>query len=286
MAVKSYVGVSDVAEEVTKAYVGVNGVARKVNKIYTGVNGVAELVYKSGPQIVTWASGTDAQIVAMVEAADAGLIDLADYWNVGDTRTVSLSAMEATGVGESHAAQSVDLVLMNAGGKTLNSAVASGRTTCSFIVGLKDCLNERGYMNSSNTNSGGWTSSARRTWSNSVFKASLPNALQPIFKAFQNKTSAGNQSSNIVTDVDTWALPSEIEIFGSTTYSFAGEGSQFKYYETAANRIKNVNGSANNWWERSPRSSYSPDFCLVDGSGSANASGASVTFGLAPFGCI
>lgn len=35
-------------------------------------------------KIVTWADGTDEEIVAMVEAADKGDINLADHWHVGD----------------------------------------------------------------------------------------------------------------------------------------------------------------------------------------------------------
>ena len=44
-------------------------------------------------KIVTWAGGTDEEIVLMVAAADAGYIDLTDYWAVGQERTVHLSAM-------------------------------------------------------------------------------------------------------------------------------------------------------------------------------------------------
>ena len=54
------------------------------------------------PSLVTWAGGTDEEIVKMVQLADEGKINLSDYWAVGDTRTVQLSAMSATGVGESH----------------------------------------------------------------------------------------------------------------------------------------------------------------------------------------
>jgi hypothetical protein len=141
-------------------------------------------------------------------------------------------------------------------------------------------------MNSSNTNTGGWTSSARRTWCNSVFKGALPVNLAPIFKQFENKTSAGNKSTVINTDVDWFALPSEIEIFGSTTYSASGEGTQFTWYETAANRIKKVDGSAYDWWERSPYTSYTTTFCFVNNNGSADSLNASSALGLAPFGCI
>jgi hypothetical protein len=114
----------------------------------------------------------------------------------------------------------------------------------------------------------------------------LPVNLAPIFKQFENKTSAGNKSTVINTDVDWFALPSEIEIFGSTTYSASGEGTQFTWYETAANRIKKVDGSASAWWERSPYTSVTTHFCLVSGDGSAFAGTASAAHGLAPFGCI
>lgn len=290
MAKKIYVGVNDVARNVKNIYVGVNGVARKVNKAYVGVNNVSQQFYEAGggpiPKIVTWADGTDAEIVAMVQAADEGSINLADYWSVGDEREVTLSKMAATSVGESHIKQTVTLVLMHAGGKTLNIPTASGRTTCSFIVGLKNCLKEIGYMNSSNTNTGGWTSSKRRTWCNSTFKAALPRTLLPIFKQFENKTSTGNKSTTINTDVDWFALPSEIEIFGRTTYSVSGEGTQFTWYATSANRIKRIDSSINTWWGRSPCTSERTDFCLVYTNASATRGGANSTRGLAPFGCI
>lgn len=251
-----------------------------------GVTKTTSFTVQVNVKIVAWAAGTDAEIASMVEAADKGLITLSDYWTVGDERSVSLSAMAATGVGESHAAQTAKFVLMNAGGKDLVTATESGRTTCSFVVGLKDCLNERGYMNSSDTNANGWDGCARRTWCNSVFRNAIPSALRGIFKQHKNKASAGSGSSTIKTSNDYFALPAEIEVFGTRSYSASGEGSQFKYYETASNRIKNVNGSAAYWWERSPYSGYSTRFCIAYSDGSADYLNASNTRGLAPFGCI
>ena len=166
------------------------------------------------------------------------------------------------------------------------TATESGRTTCSFVVGLKDCLNEAGHMNSSDTNANGWDGCARRTWCNSVFRNAIPSALRGIFKQHKNKASAGSGSSTIKTSNDYFALPVEIEVFGTRSYSASGEGSQFKYYETASNRIKNVNGSAASWWERSPSSGYSAIFCIVSSNGYASGNLASGTYGLAPFGCI
>ena len=242
------------------------------------------------PSLVTWAGGTDEEIVKMVHLADEGKINLSDYWAVGDTRTVQLSAMSATGVGESHAAQQVDLVLMHAGGYDLNAAVASGRTKCSFVVGLKDSLREAGYMNSSDTNSGSWNGSARRTWCNNVFRNAIPSTLRAIFKQFKTVTAQTYNGSTNQTSVDYFALPAEREVFdlknpdNQTEYNALF---QFDYYKTASNRVKKLGktGRASYWWERSPYSSSG--FCFVYSDGSSGGSYyASYTNGLAPFGCI
>lgn len=242
-------------------------------------------------ELVTWAGGTDAQIVAMVEAADAGLIDLSDYWAVGDERSVSLSAMEATGVGESHAAQTVKLVLMDTTctGFTLASATASGRTKPSFIVGMKNSLAERGYMNSRAINSNGWSGSARRTWCNNVFHQAVPTALRSAFKQFKWKQGKGdNATSGLLETTDYFALAPEKAVFGSVDSAQSDEAalySQWEWYKTASNRIKKLGetGSDGYWWECS---AFSVGFCMVSSSGSTSYGGAREACGLAPFGCI
>ena len=236
-------------------------------------------------EIVSWSDGTDEQIAAMVAAADAGQIDLSDYWSEGDTRTVRLSAMQRGAVGESHAAQSVQFVLSDPGHFTL----ASGKP-CNFVVLQKDCLKETGYMNSSNTNSGGWNGCARRTWCNNVFRNAIPSGLRPAFKQFKTKAATGTGTAS-TTSTDWFALPSEMEVFGLVTYansSAESQNTQFQYYKTASNRIKKlgINGSAGWWWERSPSSGDSYSFCHVRSDGTAGAYIASSTGGLAPFGCI
>ena len=264
-----------------------------------GVTKTASFTVSVSVKTVTWAGGTDEEIVAMVEAADQGLINLSDYWAVGDTRTVQLSAMSATGVGESHSAQEVDLVLMHAGGYELNEAVASGRTTCSFIVGQKDSLATAGYMNSSNTNSGSWNGSARRTWCNSVYKNALPSTLLPIFKQFKTITAQTYNGSTNQESVDYFALPAAKEVFGGSATSAGSATShsnltefnalfQFDYYKTASNRVKKLGktGSAYSWWGRSPIYYNSTGFCRVGSDGAAGSGGASLSAGLAPFGCI
>ena len=234
-------------------------------------------------EIVSWADGTDEQVAAMVAAADAGQIDLSDYWSAGDTRTVQLSAMPATGVSESHAAQSVQFVLTDPGHYTL----ANGKK-CNFVVLQKDCLKESGVMNSQGTNSGGWNNCPRRTWCNSVYRNAIPASLRPIFKQFKVRTANGS-GSGVTESTDYFSLFSKKEIFGSTTYansSAESKNSQLTWFKTSSNRIKKVNGSAYHWWERSPCSGRSNSFCYVNTRSSAGWGAASGSRGLAPFGCI
>ena len=236
-------------------------------------------------KIVSWADGTDEEIVAMVKAADKGLIDLKDYWNVGDVRKAMLSETEGCEWYTSHSRQETEFVLMNAGGKMLLTPTESGRTTCSFVVGLKDCLKEEDKINREDTNQGGWESSDIREWCNDGFAQSIPQSLQPIFKNFANSTYADGK---IVETTDLFALPAEVEVYGSTKYSAQGEGTQFELYKNPLNRIKCIGSGGYQavWWGRSPRSSGSAGFCLVVSGGSADGYIASDTRGLAPFGCI
>lgn len=250
---------------------------------YLGGSASCSVEMQPSLEIVSWASGTDEQIAAMVAAADAGQINLSDYWHEGDTRTVKLSVMNATGVGEVHASQNVQFVLTDPGHYTL----ANGNP-CNFVVLQKDCLNEAGYMNSSNTNSGGWNSCARRTWCNNVYRNAIPSSLRPIFKQFTTYAATGSGTASTAS-TDWFSLFSEKEIFGSTTYSNVSaeaNNTQLNYYKTTSNRVKMASGSATVWWERSPRSGISSHFCSVYSDGSAVSGIAGVSFGLAPFGCI
>ena len=257
----------------------VGGRAIRLSQLKTAVEAFPSL------EIVPWSTGTDEQIAAMVAAADAGQIDLSDYWSAGDTRTVHLSAMSGSvsNANESHAAQNVQFVLTDPGHYTL----ASGQP-CNFVVLQKDCLKEAGVMNSQGINSGGWNNCPRRTWCNSVYRKAIPSTLRGIFKKFTTWTADGKGVSSFASS-DYFALFSEKEVFGSTTYansSAEANNSQLTWFKTSSNHIKRVNDSASGWWERSPYSGESYNFCCVTSSGRADWDNALYSRGLAPFGCI
>lgn len=164
-------------------------------------------------------------------------------------------------------------------GKNHDTYASGGTAPLTFQ--MHDCYTETKQMNSSNTNSGGWQNSAMRTTHLPAILNMMPAEVKAAIRDVQKKSSAGNQSSSIQTTNDKLFLLSEIEIFGSTTYSFAGEGKQYDYYKAGNSKVKNLSGGACFWWERSPRSSNSTSFCDVYSSGSADASTASTSFGVA-----
>ena len=256
-------------------------------------------------KIVTFADGTDAEIAKMIEAHYAGKINISDYWAVGDKRTIHHNAMDATDVSESHKANDYAYVIIGIEHDDLVTAI-NGKTKAAITIQTErmlyldtvteynssyDTLHECGYMNSSNTNSGGWEGCARRTWCNNVYKKCLPTYIQNMMKQVKKLTSVGSQSSTIKTSNDYAFLPSEIEIFGSAAYSFAGEGKQYQYFKNAtANRYKKpcydssyVSGW---WWERSPHSGSGLRFCCTNVDGSVIWNFASNAGGVTPCLCI
>ena len=120
----------------------------------------------------------------------------------------------------------------------------------------------------------------------STFLGQLPSDLQRAIKAVNKLVSVGNNTSAIETVSDKLFLLSEVEIFGSTTHSFAGEGSQYDWYKAGNTKVKKSHGSVTNWWERSPNSGSTSYFCYVDSAGNANRYNANYRFGVSFGFCV
>ena len=173
---------------------------------------------------------------------------------------------------------------------TLTTSTAYGSATATGKAGMTlqmvDCLTTKASMNSSDSNSGGWENCAMRKTNMATYLSQLTSAWQSVVKQVNKLSSAGSKSTTIKTTADKLFLLSEVEIFGSTTYSVSGEGSQYAYYKAGNSKVKNVNGSAHSWWERSPIASYATGFCVVYSNGYANINGASNSFGVAFGFCV
>lgn len=215
----------------------------------------------------TLANNTWAQIAAASEAGVA-----ASTWSVGDTKNITVGGETLT----------VEIVGFN------HDDLASGGKA-GITFGLKNLMANTRQMNSSNTNAGGFTGSDMYDWLQSTLLNSLPSDLRAVLKSVNKKTSAGSQSSTINTNAMKIFLFSEVEIFGSITYSKSGEGSQYSRFATASSRVKylsNGSGSAFSWWERSPYGNNSSSFCIVSSSGNANGGSANNSRGVCFGFCV
>ena len=173
----------------------------------------------------------------------------------------------------------------------LTYANAYGSTTVTGKAGITfqmhDMFATEYPMNSSHTNSGGWKSSTMRTSTIPRMKGYMPKAWQTAIKPVNKVSGAGGSSSSGTEIVsDSCFLLSEIEIYGSTSNSVSGEGTQYAYYKAGNSKVKNRGGSANYWWERSPASGSSDSFCIVFGLGNAGTRSASTSYGVAFSFCV
>lgn len=204
----------------------------------------------------------DNDWASIIAACHSGSVP--STWVVGNSKTMTIN-------GTSY---QVDII-----GKNHDTYASGGRAPLTFQ--LHDCYGDTKAMNSSDTNSGGWKNSAMRTTHLPAILALMPTEVQNGIREVSKKASVGGASSTIETVSDKLFLLSEVEIFGSTSYSAAGEGTQYDYYKAGNSKVKNRNGSAAAWWERSPNASDSTRFCLVNSSGDASRNRASGAYGVA-----
>ena len=204
----------------------------------------------------------DNDWASIIAACHSGSVP--STWVVGNSKTMTINGVR----------YQVDII-----GKNHDTYAAGGKAPLTFQ--LHDCYGETKDMNSSNTNSGGWKNSAMRTTHLPAILALMPTEVQNGIREVSKKASVGGTSSTIETVSDKLFLLSEVEIFGSSTNSVAGEGTQYDYYKAGNSKVKKRNGSATIWWERSPRAGSSTRFCVVYGNGSAYSNDASSVRGVA-----
>lgn len=234
-----------------------------INGIHLEVPFVIDAIAVFNTSLTTNLEDASWELISTV--AEAG--NAASVWSVGATKTIKLN-------GASYTAQII--------GFNHDTKTSGGKAGITFQ--LVDCLNTTYQMNSSDTNDGGWKSSAMRSRM-SEFLGQLDEDLQSVIKPVNKLVSIGGGKSTIKTVSDKLFLLSEVEIFGSTTYSFAGEGSQYDWYKAGNTKVKKVIGSTNGWWERSPYKDTT-SFCYVNSNGNATGDLANESYGVSFGFCV
>jgi hypothetical protein len=167
------------------------------------------------------------------------------------------------------------------------------------VLGYSTETNAGGhYMNSSDTNSGGYLSCQVRQYILNNVLPALKNLGIPFdeewMKAPKRLVSVGGTGSNpgANTITDKLFLPTEYEMFGTNGFSnsIAEVGTtqgRFTYYDSNDKRIKyNKDDSPRPYWEASPYSGSTGAFCCVSASGGYDHIIASSVCGLAPVLCV
>ena len=235
----------------------------------------------------------------------------ANYWSIGDRKAVTLNGTMSKlslsnfttyafiiGFNHNASVEGSNRIHFQIG----KTALSGGTDVC-LVNGYSD--DSDFYMNTSNTNSGGWSSSYMRTKIlgtslssySGTFIGVLPAALRAVLKSvtkYTDNTGGGSDSvaSNITATTDYFFLLSEFEVFGSITNSNFKEKNkqaQYAYYSAGNSKIK-YNHSATStavvWWLRSPYASNSSRFVNVRNDGTVGYSNASYSAGVTPGFCV
>lgn len=189
--------------------------------------------------------------------------NVSEHYGVGDYKTIEL-----------YTGEKVKMIILDLD----RDQLASGGTA-KVSLGI---LSMDGWfnINLTNTNEGGWRDSLIRKRMERFFKL-LPPILQAHIKPVIKHTSAGQQSSEIISTEDKLFLFSEVEIQGKNQCSYPGEGTQYDYFKLAVNRKFD-----NCKWLRSPSCNFSYSFCCVSRYGYASNYNASDANGLSFGFCI
>lgn len=247
-------------------------------------------------QLVPWSTGTDEQIVAMVNAYyndEITLDDVKSVWSVGDAREMEFSAIPAqcVEVSEGQETQKVEIVIIDFNHNDLYETV-NGKSKALITVQLKDCLNNYGnldpYIDAFATGEfNGWFYTRRYYWADKWCYESIPLTIRDSIKKVKSYFYYYIKSdSTYITSygVSNCFLLSEYEIFGNKNYINIEEGYQYEYYKNTSNRIK----SNATWWTRSniDTSHNFTKFCIVKEDGTEGYDTITSSNGICPAFCL
>ena len=210
--------------------------------------------------------------------------EAANYWNVGDTKTVTSKS------GKTYTVRLVDLQK-----NRYDYSDGSGGSKAVFeFVQLYNLNGTTGWpMNSSGRNSGGWAQSLMRTSTMPAILDDLPNDLVSAISQVKVLSGIGGTDETHMSSSDNMLfLPAQRELysrnaFGTPSGIEESPLGQFDYYKANdidAMKIKQIVGTttANPWWMRSPIGKSAFQFSRVGADGSGTFSDAEKSYAISP----
>ena len=227
-----------------------------------------------GPTIVPWATGSDEEVAALIDAAHAGTIDLQQDagWKVGDVRTISMAAWTGSN-NIAHVAENLRIAITS-----FEEYEGCGNL---FQFDFIDCpsVGERFTNNSPII----YEYSNMNKRSVSKMANAMPEYLKTRLRTFSVKSKDLGSGQIRILNGNKLALRSRMELFGTGP----SEGVYVDYYSDNSTRIKKkgIAGSATVWWIRTNNDTFNSYGIGTDGTLRSTSPNTS-TVGISPFGCI
>ena len=238
----------------------------------------------------------DTSWTAIKQVSDANMG--ANFWSVGDCKQITMNGKVSDGLTLTNYSAWVYIIGFNHNAEREGNGIAFQGFKATKN-GTPVCLTDSGYgssktsgtwfnMNNSSTNSGGWQESLMRKNVMPLIKAAFPADLQAVIKQSTIFTAPNTGDIALTSTQDEVFLLAEYEVFGSRTFASTQEPNylkQYSYYSAGNSKVKykhNATSTAAYWWERSPRSGNSNNFCYVYAGGSANSTNVYNSIGVSP----
>ena len=220
-----------------------------------------------------WTNGSWEEIQNVLNRYYAEEIsDLSPYFNVGDKRQITISAIEAgKDLTDAHEETVMEAVIIGIEHDDLETPVSNNRTKSALTIQLFYIMNVKGiydtFGGSTDTtrcaNYAVYTTTKRRKWLNQNFYNALPIEMQPMIKPVVKKQARGiNNNRYLSSSYKTLFTSTEKVFLLSYTEVFSGhpkevnedDGVQYDYYKNRYNFVhwkQNENERyISNWWSR------------------------------------
>lgn len=238
----------------------VNGTVYNILKGRTLIDGTGyDITFKPSYDPV-FANNTWEQIIAACHNNE-----VPDTWKVADQKPMTIGGSDYL----------IDIIGKN------HDDYSDGSGKAPLTFQLHDCYKIAKAMHSTASNAMGWTQCSMRVEHLPIMLKQMPADVQSGIREVNKISASSGRSHVLVTTKDSLFLLSEVEVFGSSINSNSGEGTQYDYYKAGNSTVKNFNGSAYDWWERSPSAGSTRYYCTVKSTGSSINSGANAIRGVA-----
>lgn len=178
------------------------------------------------PSKVSFANATWDEIKFILNGYYVGLLDINNYWEVGESRMFNVAEIPAGTTNELQPAQQIEMQIVDIAKDDLATPTLF-RNKAALSLISKDVLQAKGNISVAGLSSytTPWTNTVRRTWCNNDFLNALDSDIASEVQQVKKITARNSDTTQYKSNDFVW-IPSTTELVGT----YPREGSQYKYY--------------------------------------------------------